>query len=74
MSQFLNQSNAASASGQIPGSASIGSIAPPREINLRERVLEQHQRIERLEQENRELRDGLERLAGLCADQLGLIL
>ena len=43
-------------------------------MNLSERVMTHDQRIAELERQNRELRDGIERLVGLCADQLGLIL
>ena len=56
----------------MPPGEMIGKI--PRNLNLTERVLEQHQEIQMLRERVTNLELGIEKLAALCRDQLGLVL
>ena len=68
---------------EASGYQAMGPLGPPpdsviaqgaREMNLRERVMTHDQRISSLEEENRTLHGGLEKLAKMLQDQFGLIL
>lgn len=47
---------------------------PAREMNMKERVLDHHQRIATLENQNADLRSAIERLASMLVDQFGLVI
>lgn len=81
MADFMEAAQKMSQQGQpmsqpegYPYQGLAAPVGAAREMNLRERVMTHDQRIQVLEQENRELRLGLEKLVNHLVSQLGLVL
>jgi hypothetical protein len=72
----LNKAAAELQAMQSPAYQGPGSVdaQPAREMNMKERVLDHHQRIASLEAQNADLRSAVERLANMLVDQFGLVI